>query len=106
VPSRRRGADRDSLRLAAISGLPSQQAKQTKGPLPGSVYYGEYQGIRYALAAFDFPLTGTTDQRRLFVQLPGIPYWVDVTNVGDSPSSATAIPCPLRELWGFGCTKQ
>jgi len=98
---------RQSLRRAAIFGLPSRQAKQTKGPLPGSVYYGEYEGIRYALATFDRPITGTTDQPDLYVQLPGVGYWVAVTDVGGSPlSAATPIPCPLRKVWGFGCTEQ
>ena len=69
--------------------------------------YGEYRGIKYALAAFDFPLTGTTDQPLLLVQLPGVTYWVVVTDVGGSPlSEARAIPCPLKEVWGLGCTEQ
>jgi hypothetical protein len=98
---------RHSLRLAAVADLGSRQARQTKGPLPGSVYYGEYRGIKYALAAFDFPLTGTTDQPLLLVQLPGVTYWVVVTDVGGSPlSEARAIPCPIREVWGLGCTEQ
>jgi hypothetical protein len=98
---------RQSLRRTATSGFTSRQAKQTKGPLPGSVYYGEYGGIKYALATFDFPITGTTDQPDLFVQLPGVSYWVAVTDVGGSPlSAATPIPCPLRKVWGFGCTEQ
>jgi hypothetical protein len=98
---------RQSLRRTATSGFTSRQAKQTKGPLPGSVYCGEYGGIKYALATFDFPITGTTDQPDLFVQLPGVSYWVAVTDVGGSPlSAATPIPCPLRKVWGFGCTEQ
>ena len=98
---------RHSLRLAAISRLPTQQAKQTKGPLPGSVYYGEYGGIKYALAKFDFPITGTTNQPDLFVQFPGVGFWVRLTDVGQVPlSAATPIPCPLRKVWGFGCTEQ
>jgi hypothetical protein len=98
---------RHSLRLAAVADLGLREARQTKGPLPGSVYYGEYGGVKYALAAFDFPGTGTTDQPSLLVQLPTIRYWVVVNDVGGGPiSEATAIPCPLREVWGFGCAER
>jgi hypothetical protein len=62
---------RHSLRLAAIVGLPSRQAKQTKGPLPGSVYYGEYGGIKYALATFDRPYHRHDGSTRLVRSTPG-----------------------------------
>ena len=42
--------------LAAVAGMTPADRKQTKGPLPG-MYYGEYRGVRYALASVSFPLT-------------------------------------------------
>jgi len=97
---------RHSLWLAFVGDATSPEAKATKGPLPGSVYYGEYQGIRYATAVFDVPGVGTTDQPTLFVQLPGTT-WLSVTEIGNQPAEAVrAIPCPLRKIWDFGCAEE
>lgn len=89
--------------LAAVAGMTPADRKQTKGPLPG-MYYGEYRGVRYALASMSFPLTGTTDQPSLYVQLPNQPWFLWVTEVGGSPiDQAAVIPCPLRQVWNIGC---
>ena len=97
---------RHALRLEFVSGSTPTEARKTKGPLKGSVYYGEYRDIRYALAAFDVPLVGTTDQPTLFVQLPGTSYWRVLSDTGGALASDRAIPCPLRKAWGFGCSPQ
>jgi hypothetical protein len=97
---------RHSLWLAFVGDATTPEAKQTEGPLPGSVYYGEYQGIRYATAVFDVPGVGTTDQPTLLVQLPGTT-WVSVSEIGNQPAEGvTAIPCPLRKIWDFGCAEE
>jgi hypothetical protein len=97
---------RQAVRNAVISGEDRSLAKKTKGPLPGSMYYGEYQGVHYAVAAFDMPYTGTTDQPTLFVQLPNVPWFMPVTDLGGSPlDEAAAIPCPLRQVWDIGCAE-
>ena len=91
------------VHLAAVEGMTTADRKQTKGPLPG-MYYGEYRGVRYALATVSFPLTGTTDQPSLYVQLPNQPWFLWVTEVGAGPiDQAAVIPCPLREVWNIGC---
>src|SRR3954447_20912271 len=78
---------------------------KVKGPLPGTTYLGQYGDIRYALATFDLPIVGTTDQPELLIQEPGKP-WALVKEVGgDPPSDVRAIPCPLRKVWGFGCAE-
>jgi hypothetical protein len=78
---------------------------KVKGPLPGTTYLGRYGDIRYAVAVFDLPVTGTTDQPELLVQLPG-EFWITVTEVGGGPlSEVRAVPCPLRKVWGFGCAE-
>lgn len=97
---------RHLVRLAAISGQSPTEAKQTKGPLKG-MYYGEYRGVRYALATFDRPLTGTTDEPSLYVQLPNQRWFMWVTEVGYGPiEEARVIPCPLRKVWDIGCAEE
>jgi hypothetical protein len=97
---------RHLVRLAAIEGESPKEAKQTEGPLEG-MYYGEYRGVRYALASFDRPLTGTTDEPSLYVQLPHQPWFMWVTEVGGGPiEEAQVIPCPLRKVWDIGCAEE
>ena len=60
---------RIQLRSAVTDGDTAAEAAKVKGPLPSRTYYAEYQGYRYALATFSFPVTGTQDQPLLFVQL-------------------------------------
>jgi hypothetical protein len=94
---------RIQLRSAVTDGKSQAEAAKIKGPLPKSIYYAEYQGFHYALASFSFPLTGTTDQPLLFVELPGIGYLVEVSDTGGDPGHMSAIPCPVREVWNLGC---
>jgi hypothetical protein len=97
---------RHLVRLAVIQGKSPTEAKQIEGPLEG-MYYGEYRGVRYALASFDRPLTGTTDEPSLYVQLPHQPWFMWVTEVGNGPiEEAQVIPCPLRKVWHFGCAEE
>jgi hypothetical protein len=97
---------RHLVRLEAIEGESPTEAKQTEGPLKG-MYYGEYRGVRYALASFDRPLTGTTDEPSLYVQLPHQPWFMWVTEVGGGPiEEAQVIPCPLRKVWDIGCAEE
>jgi hypothetical protein len=94
------------VRLGAISGMSPTQAKQTEGPLEG-MYYGEYRGVRYALASFDRATTGTTNEPSLYVQLPHQPWFIWVTEVGNGPiEEAQVIPCPLRQVWDIGCAEE
>lgn len=95
---------RIQLRSAVTNGDTAAEAATVKGPLPGRTYYAEYQGYRYALATFSFPVTGTQDQPLLFVQLPGIPYLVAVSDTGGDPGQMSAIPCAVRKVWNLGCS--
>jgi hypothetical protein len=95
---------RIQLRSAVTNGDTAAEAAKVKGPLPGRTYYAEYQGYRYALATFSFPVTGTQDQPLLFVQLPGIPYLVAVSDTGGDPGQMSAIPCAVRKVWNLGCS--
>jgi hypothetical protein len=94
------------VRLEATSGRSRTEARQIEGPLEG-MYYGEYRGVRYALAAFDRPATGTTNEPSLYVQLPHQPWFMWVTEVGTGPlEEAQVIPCPLRKVWDIGCAEE
>jgi hypothetical protein len=95
---------RVQLRSAVTNGDTSVEAAKVKGPLPGRTYYAAYQGYRYALATFSFPVTGTQDQPLLFVQLRGIPYLVEVSDTGGDPGHMSAIPCAVRKVWNLGCS--
>lgn len=95
---------RIQLRSAVTDGKTRAEAAKIKGPLPGRTYYADYRGYRYALATFSFPVVGTQDQPLLFVQLPGIPYLVDVSDTGGEPGQMSAIPCPVRQVWNLGCS--
>jgi hypothetical protein len=93
------------VRKAMLANSEPSQAANIKGPLKG-MYYGQYEGVRYAVAAFDLPYVGTTDQPTLFVQLPDQPYFVPMGEVGGAPlDEATNIPCPLRTVWNVGCAE-
>jgi len=99
-------AVRQAVRNAVITGEDRSLAKKTKGPLTG-MYYGDYQGVEYAVAAFSMPYTGTTDQPTLFVRLPHVPWFVSITDLGGAGplDQATVIPCPLRQVWDIGCAE-
>jgi hypothetical protein len=91
------------LRATVDANSSPAEIRHTKGPLKGSIYYGRYGDLRYALAAFSLPRVGTTDQPLIFVQLPDDPHWLVVSDTGGDPAGSSVIPCPLRRVWGLGC---
>jgi hypothetical protein len=71
--------------------------------LPGTVYYARFNGDYYALAAFDVPKRGTTDQPSLFAKYGSDPWTYLGNNLGDI-ATVGALPCPVRDGWGHTCT--
>jgi hypothetical protein len=68
---------------------------RSKGPLPGSTFYGRCGGTHWAAADFPFPGNDLDDQPETFREFPGA-HWRDR---GDDGAFCT-IPAQLRALWG------
>jgi hypothetical protein len=91
---------RDVLASLRESKLHGEQLGQA---LPGSVYYARFNGDYYALASFDLPDRGTTDQPSLFAKYGRDPWMYLGNRLGDI-ATVGALPCPVRDGWGHTCT--
>lgn len=79
-------------------------ARHTKtrdaGPV-GPISYGNCGSARYALATFDSPATGTTDQPEVFSA--SVREWHDEAEYGGGLSCAGPVPRGMLHLWGLSC---
>lgn len=100
IPSAVRSHLRDVLASLRESKVNGEQIGQA---LPGSVYYARFNGDYYALASFDLPQRGTTDQPSLFAKYGRDP-WVYLGNQLGDIATVGALPCPVRNGWSYTCT--
>jgi hypothetical protein len=93
-----------ALRAVYLRGTKPADAAKVHGPLPGSVYYGRVGEHYYALATFDSPPAGTTDQPEGFDRIGNGP-WRDLGDgFGDYTCKGlhhTTVPplVLLRDVW-------
>lgn len=76
------------------------EAATIHGPNPGTLYYGRYKGIQYAVADFTHD-NGDDLHQAFYLKTPN--GWDYVPDVGGKPTDVTFVPCPLRRVWGFTC---
>lgn len=95
-------AIRERLRASFAEYLDEVEASRIEGPLPGSIYYGEYRGSKFAVAEFR---TDSERKTAFFAeqQGSGLHYLPDI---GGKPADLNTVPCPLRRTWGFRCSGQ
>jgi hypothetical protein len=89
----------DRRTLATVFNANHRATGRVGQAIRGSVFYGEADGHRYALASFDTPRLGAQDQPELFVHTTR--GWRDLGDTGGDPWGRVELPVALLRRWGI-----